>query len=559
MTIAPLNKIYWSDIEETCLEFIKDKCCNIDQIPSSVDTDFIYGNSLSFKGYTDATATMPYHDVTVTFTNNDSVCQVVTSETVRTQLRSFIENNLGSCGSLGFMRVSTYASILNLYSYIAGFISARLILIRHPFKDSSGYVFYNSGSVNYAYYGSVRISSTLSSTDILDYLKNTFNNASFGSAYGSSQSANVRARAMLLNMTNECITTGYPSEYAAYEESNSALTSLQITQPGVYEIHLVGAGGGGARTVWTYNGATGYASATGGGGAYVKWWQYLDAGNYPITIGGGGAYADSGGYGEASAGSGGSTTLLNQTAGGGGGAYAYGGIGAVVTTPGAAGVYSTEYTGVSGIGGGDGGGSRYKNYGTAGSSTSNGKNGAIVLFYQSARAPLVFEQSSGTHTYTIPRTGEYEIAIVGGGGGSSNGGNAGAGGCWYGIVTLTQGTVLSITIGSGGAGCPAYARNNSGYPGSASSVDFGNGFVITAPGGEQSYNSRGANRGGYTYAPSISGSGTYTTKSQSSQVLGRRDSWYEGKGTGGYSVGEKDSGIAGGSGYVCVRQRAGNL
>ena len=160
--------------------------------------------------------------------------------------------------------------------------------------------------------------------------------------------------------------------------------------------------------------------------------------------------------------------------------------------------------------------------------------------------PYSSEVTSGSASTTMYH-GLYEIIVVGGGGGSSNGGNAGAGAYWKGTVNLEQDASATFTVGNGGAGCAAYARNNPGFPGGASSVVIDDVATIIAPGGEQSYNSRGANRGGYTYAPSVSGS--YTTLDQSYQQLGRNASWYGGYGTGGSRVGSDDSGIAGGNGY----------
>ena len=577
MTIAPLNKIYWSDIEEACLEFIKDKCCNIDQI--NADTDFIYGNSLSFTGYGNATSTMPYHNVTVTFTNDDTVCQVVSLETVRTQLRDFISIHLGSFGSLGFMQVSTYASILNLYSYIAGFISARLVLIRHPFKDSTGYVFYNSSSVNYQYYGSVRVFSTLSSTDILDYLKNTFNNASFGSAYGSSYSANIRARAMLLNMTNECVTVGYPTGYAAYESSVPGTYNITISQAGVYDIHLVGGGGGGYRGAWAEGGHWLWTSAGGGSGAYVHWWQYLTAGAYSVTVGAAGSSSSS--YGV-SAGNGGNTVFLSQTAGGGigghgGGYYPVGGSG---------GTYSTSYTGINGNSGdtsgmagtANGGSSVYAGYGAGGNGApSAGNNGAIVLFYRDAVAPAIFESSiAGTYSVTIPVDGKYEIYIVGGGGGGAfnSSGNSGsqAAGNGGGIVnvTLRLGVgVYTAVVGASGSKAGGLDANAWGGQGGNSYLALGTSTLLLAGGGTGNHCwwRSGAERNSIS---SVANQINTTVVSTTSNLAGNWGeiagyggvdcaggaSRYNGYGKGGntYNRNSADNGVAG---YICIRQLAG--
>lgn len=582
MTIAPLEKIYWSDIEEACLTFIKTKCCNIDEMSSTMDEDFIYGNSLSYTGYTDATTVMPYHDVTVTFTNNDTVCQVVTSETVRQQLRSFIDIHLGSLGSLGFINVSTYASILNLYTYIAGFISAKLLLIRHPFKSSDGYVFYDSNHMAGANYGQVRVSSQLSSSDMLTYLTDTFNNSSYGDATGAQGSGRIPARAMLLTMSNECVTTGYPSGYAAYESSTPGTYTFNVAQSGVYDIHLVGGGGGGYRGAWAEGGHWLWTSAGGGSGAYVHWWQYLTAGAYSVTVGAAGSSSSS--YGV-SAGNGGNTVFLSQTAGGGigghgGGYYPVGGSG---------GTYSTSYTGTNGnpgdtsgmAGTANGGSSVYSGYGAGGNGApSAGNNGAIVLFYRDAVAPIIFESSSpGTYTLNITRAGNYEVTVIGAGSGSAAGSDKAkysgksrlaAGGSGAAVVTIYNLAVGSyiITVGAGGAGSGTgmWTWNDGGAGGSSS---FSNYITCTGGGATHSaWSDWSGQYGGAAGTVSVL-TGYSSIGFQSNGIAGTvyggygdfsgAASVYGGYGKGGDGGSNSNGGWtqAGGNGYVCVRQLAG--
>lgn len=566
MTIAPLEKIYWSDIEEACLTFIKTKCCNIDEMSSTMDEDFIYGNSLSYTGYTDATTVMPYHDVTVTFTNNDTVCQVVTSETVRQQLRSFIDIHLGSLGSLGFINVSTYASILNLYTYIAGFISAKLLLIRHPFKSSDGYVFYDSNHMAGANYGQVRVSSQLSSSDMLTYLTDTFNNSSYGDATGAQGSGRIPARAMLLTMSNECVTTGYPSGYAAYESSTPGTYTFNVAQSGVYDVHLVGGGGGGSEGASDISGAWYIFAGAGGSGAHVWWWQYLDAGSYSVTVGDKGARV-SGGYGSRTGGTGGNTVFLSQTAGGGLGGYSSGGAGGGSSSGGEGGSYTTSYNGTagnkgnSGIWSQTGGASVYTGYGKGGDSgADNAGTGAIVLFYKSALAPIIFESSStGSYTINITEEEEYEITIVGGGGGGSNNfGGAGAG-----IRFRARLSVGSYTgsIGNGGAGAPAYVRNNDGQTGGATTFN-GQDISITCNGGIRRQGRRHGGGGGNTGTLVYNIGITYNILARTSDGVetpyGLLGSNYSAKGSGGQPQGsDTGAGYAGQSGYVCVRKLAG--
>jgi len=178
---------------------------------------------------------------------------------------------------------------------------------------------------------------------------------------------------------------------------------------------------------------------------------------------------------------------------------------------------------------------------------SNESTTSVITVKNIGVLPYTGEITSGTSTLSLNH-GLYEIIVVGGGGGSSDGGNAGAGAYWKGTVNLEEDTSTTFVVGNGGAGCAAYARNNSGHKGGNSSATITDVATITAPGGEQAYNSRGNNRGGYTYAPTLSGA--YETIDQSYKQLGRNKSWYGGYGKGGSRVGETDAGIAGGKGYI---------
>ena len=562
MTIAPVEKIYWSDIKAACITAIKSKCCNIDEMTSGINSAFIYGNDISFTGYTDATSTMPYHDVTVRFVNNDPVCQVVTSETVEQQFESYMANVLGTLGIDYVSYVSTYRSIVNLYDAACSFIAGRLVLINHPFIDSVGYVFYDpSTSGTYPYVTKVSKNTTMSANDMLNNLDSVLHNNLCSTNFLGGNNY-IHSRSMKLTMTNECVTTGYPSGYAAYESDSPGPHTISITQAGVYDVHIVGGGGGGARSVWTYNGATGYCGAGGGGGAYVHWWQYFDVGNYAVTIGGGGNGLNSSSYGGGYATGGGNTTFLEQVAKGGDPAYAYGGIGAYDTRVGTGGGYETDYTGITGNNGsgGTGGASRYRNYGKGGNQALVGGNGAIVLFYKSTLAPVVFESSStGSYTINITEEEEYEITIVGGGGGGSNNfGGAGAGIRFR--ARLSVGS-YSGSIGNGGAGAPAYVRNNDGQTGGATTFN-GQDISITCNGGIRRQGRRNGGGGGNTGTLVYNIGITYNILARTSDGVetpyGLLGSNYSAKGSGGQPQGsDTGAGYAGQSGYVCVRKLAG--
>lgn len=569
MAITPNEQIFWSDIKAACLSAIKSKCCNIDTFMAGLDETYIYGNNVAYTGYADATTTMPYHDVTVTFTNNDEICQLVTSETVEEQLENYLSTTLGADY---VSKVSTYRSILNLYDVIAAFISGRVLLVSHPFKNNAGYVFYNSSES--VVYPTPRISTNMnmSVTDMTENLNSVINSSCYIG----------HEHTISLTMSNECVTTGYPSGYAAYESSTPGTYTFNVAQSGVYDVHLVGGGGGGYRGAWAEGGHWLWTSAGGGSGAYVHWWQYLTAGAYSVTVGAAGSSSSS--YGV-SAGNGGNTVFLSQTAGGGigghgGGYYPVGGSG---------GTYSTSYTGTNGnpgdtsgmAGTANGGSSVYSGYGAGGNGApSAGNNGAIVLFYRDAVAPIIFESSSpGTYTLNITRAGNYEVTVIGAGSGSAAGSDKAkysgksrlaAGGSGAAVVTIYNLAVGSyiITVGAGGAGSGTgmWTWNNGGAGGSSS---FSNYITCTGGGATHSaWSDWSGQYGGAAGTVSVL-TGYSSIGFQSNGIAGTvyrgygdfsgAASVYGGYGKGGDGGSNSNGGWtqAGGNGYVCVRQLAG--
>lgn len=573
MAITPNEQIFWSDIKAACLSAIKSKCCNIDTFMAGLDEAYIYGNNVAYTGYADATTTMPYHDVTVTFTNNDEICQLVTSEIVEEQLENYLSTTLGANY---VSKVSTYRSILNLYDVIAAFISGRLLLVSHPFKNNAGYVFYNSSES--VVYPTPRISTNMnmSVTDMTENLNSVMNSSCYIG----------HEHTISLTMSNECVTTGYPSGYAAYESSAPGTYTFNVAQSGVYDVHIVGGGGGGSEGASDISGAWYIFAGAGGSGAHVWWWQYLDAGSYSVTVGDKGARV-SGGYGSRTGGTGGNTIFLSQTAGGGLGGTSHGGAGGGSSSGGEGGSYTTSYNGTagnkgnSGIWSQTGGASVYTGYGKGGdSSTDNAGTGAIVLFYKSALAPAVFESSTpGTHTVNITETSSYEIVVVGAGGGggaqgdkytwksSSAGGGSGA----YAKIrtTLTAGSSYSLVIGAGGAGHGG-GWTQVGDAGGASSF----GTLVSCTGGGGGYAAftdgtpgvAGGAGGTYTVdstvttvAASNGNVGGTTTNIVSNEAPGGA-SVYGGYGAGGSARATGHNagyGNTGGNGYICVRKLAG--
>lgn len=107
--------------------------------------------------------------------------------------------------------------------------------------------------------------------------------------------------------------------------------------------------------------------------------------------------------------------------------------------------------------------------------------------------------TSGTNTFTAPKTGIYKVTVVGGGGGSgfsgvasgavnpNGGGQGGAGGVSIGYTTLTKGSTYSAVVGTGGAqGTGANGPSDAECYGHAGSSSSFNGISGTGGGGGSS-------------------------------------------------------------------------
>ncbi|NEV95081.1 hypothetical protein G3567_13135, partial [Psychroflexus sp. YR1-1] len=88
----------------------------------------------------------------------------------------------------------------------------------------------------------------------------------------------------------------------------------------------------------------------------------------------------------------------------------------------------------------------------------------------------------GTTTFTVPEgvtSIEYLVIAGGGGGGAWRGGGGGAGGLQQGILPVTPGAVLTVTVGAGGAGAPGGTNTARGANGQNSVF----GSVVATGGG----------------------------------------------------------------------------
>ena len=114
-----------------------------------------------------------------------------------------------------------------------------------------------------------------------------------------------------------------------------------------------------------------------------------------------------------------------------------------------------------------------------------GGGGGGGIFDESFRFEVA---SAGTGTYTIPFTGAYRIILSGGGGSGwvsdtggslSVGGGGGGGMCYVHAAQLSEGDVVSYTIGTGSSNS---GRDSTGSAGSPSTLTVG-GLTLTAGAG----------------------------------------------------------------------------
>ena len=282
----------------------------------------------------------------------------------------------------------------------------------------------------------------------------------------------------------------YDYGYLIYEGSASDSTTKSL-EAGLYEVSIVGGGGGagGGLRIDSY-----YNWASGGSAAAWKGDIKLPKGSYSLVVGAAGSNyggtTTQGVSGNGTAG-GNSTLTLNSSnliiAGAGGGAKGSaglsglsGGSGGTLDISGISGYQYTEVTASSGNG--TSGGTKYSSqydviipgaraskqppYGRGGCYTATlaGQTKPLagymkIMYLGSSQNDkyLIGSDTSGTTTYTVPKTGKYLIKMVGGGGGSIYCiassrfvASGGSGAFFSGIIRLTSGDELSIVTGTGG-------------------------------------------------------------------------------------------------------------
>lgn len=152
MTLATDNIITYSDLIDKTLELIKSRCQNIDAFASSVPSTLKNGAS-----WTLSTATVSHrvsssgkqssanHTLTTTATVSDSTLVTVTSDTVKSQLNSFLT-------SRGIYQTPdehvSFKGIVNFYNNVSSFMAAKIMFVTNSFGAGT-FVFYNSSGSTY--------------------------------------------------------------------------------------------------------------------------------------------------------------------------------------------------------------------------------------------------------------------------------------------------------------------------------------------------------------------------------------------------------------------------
>lgn len=169
------------------------------------------------------------------------------------------------------------------------------------------------------------------------------------------------------------------------------------------------------------------------------------------------------------------------------------------------------------------------------------------------RNQLLLERTGNlSGNYTLETRGLYEITLVGAGGGSST--SPGASGAIIVVQARLNKGNLSYTLGAGGAGCGAYARNNNGYPGTNSTLTHAQ-ASITATRGTQGNGRRNGGASGSSSVCTYNISTEYTVTRNNAGSAGAASPItgdYNGPGKAGRSVCDECGGESGGNGYIKI-------
>lgn len=236
-----------------------------------------------------------------------------------------------------------------------------------------------------------------------------------------------------------------------------------VTQPGVVDVLLYGAGGGGG------DGDNTTSGSGGGGAGGVRQYSnyYVSAGTVAVTVGAGGA----GGVSTGNQGTpGGSSTFENAISigGGGGGANVSDSLGNQTGGDGGCGGGGgrrNNFSGgdalagfsgnIGGLGASNEGGGGGGGLGAAGGnalSGTGGVGGAGSSTY-SAWTTAINSLMSGVTNWQTATSNGTTIAGGGGGGGTNAGGAGGAGGGGNGRASTNNGNAGTANTGGGGGGC----------------------------------------------------------------------------------------------------------
>jgi len=199
--------------------------------------------------------------------------------------------------------------------------------------------------------------------------------------------------------------------------------------------------------------------------------------------------------------------------------------------------------------------------GTSNLQLTGDREGVRLVYIDATQGWLSYSGiNEGTDALSpVPYSIDFLVIAGGGGGGAQTGGGAGAGGYRTSTQTVSAGTVITVTVGDGGAGAVnTGSPTSNGSNGSNSSISGSGLTTITSAGGGggASYNgnngSSGGSGGGGGYQNGIGGAGN-TPSTSPSQGNSGGDNGGSGNGSGGGggagAVGQTvTAGSAGGNG-----------
>ena len=193
---------------------------------------------------------------------------------------------------------------------------------------------------------------------------------------------------------------------------------------------------------------------------------------------------------------------------------------------------------------------------------SGDRQGVTLTYIDSTQGWIGTSDFQGSTDSIIPNAYSIDFLVIagGGGGGLANGGGGGAGGYRTSTQSVEKGTVITVTVGNGGAG--STTSNGRGTNGSDSSISGSGLTTITstgggaggAGGGGQNNGNNGGSGGGTGNSGGTAGSGNTPSTSPSQGNNGGASSqnapYYPAAGGGGAGAvgGNATTGVAGAGG-----------